>query len=1072
MPKDLTNQFLFETDLTKIDPLFAELIDREDERQARQIVLIPSESICSWPVRRVLDSSFSNLYAEGYPAADNTLMSTADLGDLPMRLAHYRRYGDRRFYKGNAYVNPVEALCRRRAAECFATAKTPFGSIFANVQPLSGAAANLAVYEAFVPLGGTVMGLSLMEGGHLTHGSKFNMTGKRYNIVSYHVDPQTELLDYDAILALAKEAKPKMIITGYTSYPWAPDFAKFRQIADEVGAILMADIAHPVGLAIAGAYPNPIDHCDVVTFTTHKTLMGPRGAVILTKTEEHARKIDAAVFPGEQGGPHMNTIAALAVAFHLAQSDGFKKLQGKIVENAGHLADEFKKLGLRLAYGGTDTHKLLIDLKSLGKKNGVVLYGEPAAHILELAGIVLNKNTIPGDAETAFGTGLRMGTPWLTQRGAGEAEVRQVARFIHRILTACEPFLYKGLTRPLPRGKVDPRVLREVSEEVDAFCAKLAVRPPRVSGYPHFPYLDPAKGGRLIKITGPHAEAFLADTIAGDLSTLKNGGVMTAFVLDGDGRVIDEVSLARLPRANDARRDGFVLKANPQNIRSLLVWLRGLSDGFTLFEPGDVTAKIEGPAVIEQLEEDCEFVKTWTAKLPDTDPQMAGRSGAELLARIPVKRPYFIGQHALAKAAPKPDLPAFAWQEPAEALKRTSLYEEHKKLGGKLVPFAGHEMPVRYVSTIEEHNAVRKAAGLFDVSHMGVFEVSGPRALAFLDLVCSNYIGAMAVGDSLYNYLFDHDANLLDDLLVYRLEEERFFMVVNAANEAKDWAWLTAVNEGRVLLDAETPQRAMEAPAVLRNLKEAQWGAERRVDLALQGPKSKEILLRLVDVHQKEVLRKLGRTKCGYFKLAGFDTVASRTGYTGEAIGFEIFVHPDQATALWNAILEAGKEFGALPIGLGARDSLRIEAGLPLYGHELAGHYDITPDEAGFAGYVKLHKPFFIGKRPYMKKVAGREMKIVRFAVPAKGSKPVKLGDPIIDDKGACLGYVTSCATDTEGLLVGQAYVQQKKAALGPILILPLPAGGKKSPGAEDLKPGSRLPMPVEAQIIKRFPKR
>jgi glycine hydroxymethyltransferase len=189
----------------------------------------------------------------------------------------------------------------------------------------------------------------------------------------------------------------------------------------------------------------------------------------------------------------------------------------------------------------------------------------------------------------------------------------------------------------------------------------------------------------------------------------------------------------------------------------------------------------------------------------------------------------------------------------------------------------------------------------------------------------------------------------------------------------------------------------------------------------------------------------------------------------GKLQGVRFFI---SATALWNAILEAGKEFGALPIGLGARDSLRIEAGLPLYGHELAGHYDITPDEAGFGGYVKLHKPFFVGKRPYMKKAGARDLKIVRFNVPAKGSKPVKLGDPIIDDKGACLGYVTSCATDIEGLLVGQAYVQEKKAGLGPILILPLPAAGKKPVTADDLKPGSRLPMPVEAQIIKRFPKR
>ena len=1069
MPKKNPCDFLFDDDLTAADPLIADLIAREDERQARHIILIPSESICAWPVRKVLDSSFTNLYAEGYPPSENTLMSTADLADLPQRLAAYRRYGDRRFYKGNAYVNLIESLCRRRAAECFATAKTPAEKIYANVQPLSGAAANIAVYEAFVPMGGTVMGLSLMEGGHLSHGSKFHMTGKRYNIVAYSVDPKTELLDYDAIMKLAKETKPKMIIAGYTSYPWAPDFAKFRAIADEVGAILMADIAHPAGLAIAGLYPNPIDWCDAVTFTTHKTLMGPRSAVILTHDEEKAKKIDAAVFPGEQGGPHLNTIAALAVAFKLAQTDAFKQVQRQIAANAKAMVDEFQKLGVRLAYGGTDTHKLLIDLKPFAKKNGAMLYGDPAAQILEMAGIILNKNTIPGDKETPLATGLRLGTPWITQRGAGEAEAREVARLIQRILVAVEPFAYDGETRPLPRGKIDPAVLNAVSEDVDAFCRKLAVTAPKLSGYPDYPYLDRAEGSHLFKILGPKARAFLQDVVAADLSELGEGDMIETVALDGAGKVISPLVVTTLPVKGESRRDGYLLKAPVANLKALLRWLRGLADGYTLFEPNDVTAKIEGPVIVEQLNADCDFCREQDAKLPNPDPALIGRSGAELLDRIDLARPYFIGQAALCKKAPAPKKTPFVWEEKEEPLKRTTLFAEHQKLGAKIVPFAGHEMPVRYTSTIEEHNAVRKAAGIFDVTHMGCFDVCGPQARNFVDLVCGNYVGDLTVGESQYNHFFDHAANLLDDLLVYRFEAQRYLIVVNAANEAKDWAWLCAVNEGRALLDEAAPQRGLAKPAILRNLKDARWGDERRVDVALQGPQSRPTLLKLVDERDRAKLQTLKRFHCMYARIAGLDVGLSRTGYTGEPLSFEIFVHPDQAPDLWRAILAAGADLGVKPIGLGARDSLRLEAGLPLYGHELAGPHDIMPTSAGFATFVKMHKPFFVGKAAYRAKTAKREMKVVRFKVPTKGARPLKAGDPIIDATGACFGWVTSCATDGEGLLIGQAYVQIKKGKLGPILIVPSAAGKK---AADEMKAGDRLPLPVAAEIIKRWPGR
>jgi glycine hydroxymethyltransferase len=529
-------------------------------------------------------------------------------------------------------------------------------------------------------------------------------------------------------------------------------------------------------------------------------------------------------------------------------------------------------------------------------------------------------------------------------------------------------------------------------------------------------------------------------------------------ILDGEGRVVDHVVVTKLPTRGDPRRDGYLVKANAAHLADLLTWLRALADGYVKFEPLDVTAKIEGPVIIEQLDPTCEFANEWTGKMP----------APAAPADVDLARPYFIGQSALSKAAAPPAKTPFVWQEPETPVKRTTLYDQHVKLGAKIVPFAGHEMPVRYGSTIEEHQAVRTAAGLFDVSHMGVFDASGPYAEGFVELVSGNYIGGMQVGDSIYDHLFDHAANLLDDLLVYRFEAERYLLVVNAANEAKDWAWLTAVNEGRALLDPEVPHRAVNRPAVLRNLKDPRWGDERRVDLALQGQKSRDILLKIADDVTQAMLRKLGRTKCAYGKLAGLEVAISRTGYTGEPISFELFVHPDRAPVLWNAILDAGRDLGVKPIGLGARDSLRLEAGLPLYGHELEGPFGIMPCDAGFGAYVKLHKPFFVGKNAYRRRTAKRERIIVRFIVPAKGSRPLKTGDPIIDDKGACFGHVTSCATDGQGLLIGQAFVQTGRHKPGPILIVP--SGGKKA--ADELRVGDRVTMPVQAEIIKRWPSR
>ena len=356
-------------DIGLIDPDTDAIIGYEEERQARKLIMIPSESIAPLAVRQALGSVFNNVYAEGYPPLRMTRDDEETILDASHQLAYYRRYADRRFYKGVDYVNFIETLAQRRAALIFANERVADKDIYVNVQPLSGAAANLAVYDTLVNAGDTVMGMDLYQGGHLTHGSEFNFSGKRYHVISYGVSKSTGKLDYDEIRDLARRHRPKMIIGGFTSYTWAPDWGLFRSIADEVGALLLADISHAAGMATAGAYPNPIGIADVITCTTHKTLCGPRGAIIMTADEDLARRIDLAVFPGEQGGPHTQKFAAMAVAFKIAASEPFRRMMWQIKENAAALAEGLTQRGLKLAYGGTDTHFCMLDLNSVGDRN-------------------------------------------------------------------------------------------------------------------------------------------------------------------------------------------------------------------------------------------------------------------------------------------------------------------------------------------------------------------------------------------------------------------------------------------------------------------------------------------------------------------------------------------------------------------------------------------------------------------------------------------------------------------------------------------------------------------------------
>ena len=350
--------------------------------------------------------------------------------------------------------------------------------------------------------------------------------------------------------------------------------------------------------------------------------------------------------------------------------------------------------------------------------------------------------------------------------------------------------------------------------------------------------------------------------------------------------------------------------------------------------------------------------------------------------------------------------------------RRTPIYETHKRLGAKMIPFAGWEMPVWYTSVVEEHLAVRQAAGLFDVSHMGVYQAEGPDAGIFLNCVTGNDVNGLATGESCYTHFLDPHADVIDDLLVYRRGLEKFLVVVNASNDDKDWAWLNAVRDGSVLVDLNRRgAKAYGRGVTLSNLRDPALGTEMRVDLALQGPRSRDILLALgTDPVTYKQIMGLSRTHLCEGRVGGFDLVISRTGYTGEKMAFELFVHPEQAEALFNALLEAGAPYGLKPIGLGARDSLRTEAGLPLYGHEMGGELNNGVAEAGFGSYVKTYKPWFIGREAFLKREAARTSVVVRFRFQDKSVRMAHLGDPVLDRRGKVIGTVTSCAVDAEGL--------------------------------------------------------
>lgn len=408
--------------LQKNDLTIFEAIEKEKQRQHQTLELIASENFVSQDVLEAMGSVMTNKYAEGYP--------------------------EKRYYGGCEFVDVAEQVAIDRLTKLF-------GAKYANVQPHSGAQANLAVFYALLQPGDKVMGMNLSHGGHLTHGSPVSISGKWFEIVSYGVREDTHLIDYDELEAIAKKEKPKLMIAGASAYPRTIDFARFKEIADRIGAKFMVDMAHIAGLVAAGLHPSPIPYADVVTSTTHKTLRGPRGGIILTNDEEMMKAINKAVFPGIQGGPLMHIIAAKAVSFQEALQPSFKVYAKQIIENAATLGETLKKEGAALVSGGTDNHIVLLDVRPWN------LTGKEAERLLEEAGITVNKNTIPFDPQSPFVTsGIRMGTAALTTRGMKKEEMVQIAKVIAAVL----------------KSKGEPRVLEQAKETTKAIC----------DGYPLF----------------------------------------------------------------------------------------------------------------------------------------------------------------------------------------------------------------------------------------------------------------------------------------------------------------------------------------------------------------------------------------------------------------------------------------------------------------------------------------------------------------------------------------------------------------------------------------------------------
>ena len=1183
--------------LSEVDPFVDEIVLMEAERQEHKLVMIASESICPLAIRQVMSSKLTNLYAEGYPSMKMGRLPEERLRDFAEHLSYYRRFSNRRYYKGTEYVDFIESLGMARAARLFASDRVPPGSIHANMQPLSGAAANNAVYEAFLEEGDPVMGMNLSYGGHLTHGHEVNRSGKHYDVRGYTVGPDGKL-DYEAMKELAVEHRPKLIIAGFSAYPWDVDWQKMREVADSVPGeppILLADIAHTAGLVAAGVLDNPVCWADVVSFTTHKSLCGPRGAMILTTDPRKAKRIEMAVFPGEQGGPHVHQMAGKAVALRLAMTDEFRTLMQRVKDNAAALAEGFVEEGLPLAYGGTNTHLALLDLRKLKTGGRIPLTGEIASRILDLCGITCNKNTIGGDTNAVHPSAVRFGTVWATQRGLEPAHMKSLAAIVARVLGGLKVFEYIGSGGShVGRSKIDPALITGARKALARILVDAKVIRPenaRQVGYPHFtpdPDAGPShspleeshrKAGAemgekrrwivplhfgdpdaevqavktacamfdedhatVLEVRGERAALMLHHATSADIDRLEPGQCRAALMLDDDGRQMARVIVMRHPR-DDLGRERLWVKARGRAREILAEWLRDLSDGYILLDD-DIHTKAYGPAAVDDLgtanpggeyltvislkgrtctkvaaavldeagglarggfvemkgggvvlrrptgtHDGIELVvpaagaEALWSRLVEAGARPAGQIAYDRLGEgvsddhlVHVDRPWFAGQKAWSfKNGGGETREEWVYEPPDLEPRKTCLYEKHAALVKKsrLVPFAGWILPTWYSSIAEEHQAVRETAGLFDVSHMGVLDMRGGGAEEFLDVMTTAYVPRLRPGQARYTYLLDPRGRVIDDILIYRRAAEDFMLIVNAANAEEDEAWFRAAATGKYMLDPERPWIVPQGEIVIRNLKDPSCGDDRRVDMALQGPRSLDVLDEVVtDAGFRERIHALGRFEFAEGEVFGMPLVVAATGYTGEEVGFELVTHPDAAPRLWDMLIQEGERFGLKPTALGARDTTRTEAGLPLHGHELAGEMGVNPVEAGYGSFVKLHKPFFVGRRAMVEAATRRDREIVRFVVEGRG-RLIRPGHVVVDGrKGRYAGVVTSCTLAGERE-VGMALVRRELSREDtPLQIFPY-RKKDRMPDRVDLHgmgESDWIPISRAARVLGRFP--
>eukprot|EP00051_Salpingoeca_urceolata_P032361 m.15388 g.15388 ORF g.15388 m.15388 type:complete len:1122 (-) comp5011_c0_seq1:110-3475(-) len=1021
------------------DSAVMQAIAMEQARQRNQLIMIPSESACINPSASVTSSCFGNIYAEG--SADLRLCRRNGLiaeNDENLYNAWHARLSDGRFYRGCIGADRVEALARHYISRSLSLlADSPDAEqLYVCIQALSGGPANLAIYQGLLDHGDSILTLDLTNGGHLSHGSPYNVSGQFYKASHYGIDDESGRLNYDTIRKQARQAQPKLIVAGYSAYPWDVDWAEFRSIADDVGALLLADCSHLAGLIISGQLNNPVPHADVIMFTTHKTLLGPRGAAIVTKDYSLGKKIEHAIFPGLQGGPHMNSIAAIARHFEyiLDNRDEFCALQREVVRTSQVLSDALQEQGFSIAYGGTETHMLLVDLKDFKTANGEVLDGETASRLLERIGIICNKNTLPQDSSSSDASGLRLSTAWLVQRGVTDEQIRNIACVMRDLLgsavgfkvwcpTGDQRYRAKVPWQELAHGK---QAVSSISHELP-FPGKLPGD--ELIGVIPMPSAVTGQGRSGILIRGDKALMAANEVLTCNALSLQPGEIAQGYMLQPDGQVIDDVVVANLGRTphdgwGTLGQENVGIFPNFNQYHEVVSWLSSVSEGHTMIRGNDAYAKISGPFTVEPLED--------TSPLHRVTLEPAHELSKASATMLDVTKPFFVGQDNIPEKLSQglPALPRFEPPAPTTDLRYTVLHQWHQDRNAKMANFAGWDMPIEYPDTgiFKEHAAVRSAAGLFDVTHMSAISITGPGARPFLEDVCANYLSRLEDNEAQYTYMLREDGSALDDLYVYKLSPEEYMVVVNASNFECDLAWLNAVNNGEVCIDNNAPYKQLSARATITPLREADEAS--LIGFAFQGPLSADVLAELTTSSDAaKAVRKLTLNNLTNVELAGVPVMLAGTGYTGSSVGFEVFVHPDHALHLWNAILDQGSSRGVVPVGLGARDSLRIEAGFPLFGHELEGPEHLSLTEAGYGFVSRLHHPFYIGRDAYVARHnEGPNKQLVRLT--GQGRRAVRAGHAILDKDGNPVGTVTSAAfTSPDFRFVALAAVQADFAA-------------------------------------------